>query len=167
MNDAKFIYTYLKNFGKGMLPPPIVALVETIDECKSEEELKEKFKEIKEAINIIKSSFPTIPIVFESEYASIIAIYYHVSCSNSYIINNPQSVKERIEEFLKNELTVDEKLLNGYLESLDVVSVNSDCIIIQNDEPVLKQDWHNGIISIIRNILENDFDTKIKCIAFA
>lgn len=161
MSDMKFTIAYLKNIGKGMIPLPIAAILDAIDECESEEDLKEKFNELKEAINSIKTSFSTIPISFEAKYASVISIYYWGYYSN------PDNIKNGIEEFLENELEDKDKIDYGYLESLDVVIVDSECIIIENVEPILKECWDNGIIRLITGLLEKEFDIKIRSIAFA
>lgn len=157
MNNNKLkdiIKGYPKKFLQEILPPPIAALLATIDECETADDLKEKFDSIKQYVKETQKSIPPIPISVEVEYASIVIIYLRSNISNDEDLENTKKIQNHIIELLEDKLC-----------SVEECEVHTNFIILQYFEPLLKEDWQ-CTISIMRDFFSEQFSTEIQAIAY-
>lgn len=167
-NLGMFADKFFKILMGNVLPAPLGTLIQTIDECKSENELAEKFDEIKKLVSEIGNSIPSIPISIENEYASIAIVYFH---KTEYTQNFPEKEEE---EDLKSAIS------HGFEEndiSMANISVSKNYLLLQEIEPIEKTTWTDEIIPIVRKVLleyyekedeeDDKYEIKIRAIAYA
>ena len=142
---------YTKNVLKQILPFPFSAIIETIDDCKSDEMLKNKFDDLKKYVKDLQSTLPNSPIGIEVEYANVVVIYY-------------------LDALINEEHEVFEEEINLKFEELGLlwpeIQVYSDCIILQCTEEVCSKDeWKEEVIPVVKQVLES-FDNDIRALLF-
>ncbi|AIY78950.1 hypothetical protein FDB15_14055 [Clostridium botulinum] len=144
------------NLAKGFLPMPIVAIIDAINECESEDELKLKYNELKQYVKEYAKVLPNIPMSVEVEYASVVALYYLIEPHNINILLNTKQLQEEIELILEEQM-----------EDIEEFEVRSDYIILQSPDQISKREWQDGAIQTLREILDEEFNIKIKSILYA
>lgn len=159
MEMKEVVAKYGINIAKGILPGPIAAIIDTINECSSENELKSKFDQLKhyseEYAKILRNTLPTIPISVEVEYASVVVLYYLIEPQNINVFLD-------IEEFQKQL----EIILEEGMGSMEDYEICSEYIVLQSEIPISKSDWQDGPIQIFKEILNEEFNIKIKSILY-
>jgi|GEM_PF-2856124 hypothetical protein len=154
-----FLTKYLTNLAKGCVPTPFTAIIDTILECKSDEELKLKFDQLKkhaeEYANRLQRAIPTIPISVEAEYATIVVLYFLIEPKHVNFLLDTDQFKIELEA-----LIAESDLIGDY-------EVYSDCIILQSpDVEISKEEWQNIDIKLFRDTLYSEFEIKIKSILY-
>ena len=148
------------NIVKGLLPMPVATIMDAINECESEDELKSKFSELKryseEYTKEYTKVIPSMPLSVDVEYASIVVLYYLIEPHNINNFLNMKQLQEQIELILDNRI-----------DSIESFEVYSDYIILQSSGQISKIDWQNGAIKTLKEILNEEFDIKIKSILYA
>lgn len=152
-NQTKEILkNYLEN-AKPELPPSFLSLIQIIEQSKTAKDLILKFPELKKQVKQIKEKNLFQPISIEIEYASFVGIYFHKTDSN---IDHIEKFKKEIKDILKFEYKIETKF-----------EICKNGILFENNCPIPKLQWQQGIISIIRTILKYQFNTEIEYIVYA
>lgn len=159
MEIKEVMTKYGINLMKGILPMPIAAIVDTINECQSADELKLEFDRLKrhaeEYAESMQNNLPSIPMSVEVEYASVVVLYYLIEPQNINILLDKEQIEKQIETILEEQM-----------ESGEEYEICSDYIILKSQDPISKSDWQCGSIEIFKRILDEEFDIKIKSIIY-
>lgn len=141
----------ISNMGLSFLPPQIGVLVNTIEDIKTDEELKNKFEELKKYAENIKREVTSMPISVEIKIVSVVVIYL-----NAYLDNDvSKELKERLDE-MNDDISFD-----GMIEDF---IMESDAIAINLSSPSLKENVDEFIIEDLRTVL-SEYDLEIRAIA--
>lgn len=141
----------ISDVGFSFLPSPIGALVDAIEDINTDEELKNRFEELKEYAENIKKEVTSMPISVEIKIVSVVVIYL-----NAYLDNDvSKELKERLDE-MNDDISFD-----GMIEDF---IMESDAIAINLSSPSLKENVDEFIIEDLRTIL-SEYDLEIRAIA--